>query len=134
MNENSERNILRLKWFNTIQDIVDTYNNTENLKKLLTTLNKILGLTTKNSIIFSVTVTRKILGIHYTYHLCVNIIVIVPDPQLITVQDFYLLWKFTSHGFWRIIYSAKWILKFLNLNKITEPRRKRNSLIHMNVQ
>ena len=84
---NSESNILRLKWFNTIQDIVDTYNNTENLKKLLTTLNKTLGLTTKNPIFFSVTVTRKILGIHYTYHLCVNIIVIIPDPPLITVQD-----------------------------------------------
>lgn len=82
-----ERNMIRLEWFNNIQDIADTYKNIEDLKKLMINLNKTFSSAARNPIYFPITATWKLLGVHHMYHLRVNIITIVSDPVLITSQD-----------------------------------------------
>lgn len=79
-----EIQMLNLEGFNTVEGIVTTYTDTHELEKLLTNLNKTFGSHSTTPCYFPVTVTRRLLGIHYKYHITANVRNKVIDPTEIT--------------------------------------------------
>merc|ERR1712127_795523 len=96
----ADREIQRLnrEGFNTLEDIVSTYNDTYELEKLLTNLNKTFGSHSTTPCYFPVAVTRKLLEIHYKYHICTNVMnkmIKMTDITPVTANSFaeeYFSW------------------------------------------
>ena len=64
---------LNREGFNTLEDLVSTYTDTKELEKLITNLNKTFGTHPTIPCYFPVAITRRLMGIHYRFHLAANV-------------------------------------------------------------
>ena len=72
--------------FATMQDLLDSYSKTDDLRKLIVNLNKTFGMASGvDRAYYPATVSRHLCGIHWYLNICVSAIDVVPDIDTITI-------------------------------------------------
>ena len=70
----------------TLQDRLDPYSKTDDLRKLIVNLNKTFGMASGvDRAYYPTTVSRRLCGIHWYLNICVSAMDVVPDIDTITI-------------------------------------------------